>query len=358
MKVVEVQTSILVVPNAPPWSTYYPVNAYIVARILTDEGLEGLGYTVTVGPAGAEAIRAELESRLIPALIGRDPLQINAFWQEMYHLDRGLRKKGVTVYAMSALDIGLWDLLGKAASRPIWQLLGGSPTPIPAYGSGGFIGYSVDTIVGEAQSLIELGCRSYKLKIGLPDLAENVERVRLVREALGPEIKLMVDANQRWDMLTSIQVGRRLEPYDIFWYEEPVLADHIEQCAQVAQALTIPIATGENEYTRYGFRDLIEKRAAYYLNPDIHRCGGIGETLRICHLAAAHDLPIAPHLAPELSVQVLAAIPNACILEWPSGQPDGLWEHPPVVIDGALTPPDRPGHGMELTAEALTRYRR
>jgi L-alanine-DL-glutamate epimerase-like enolase superfamily enzyme len=194
------------------------------------------------------------------------------------------------------------------------------------------------------------------MKVGLPNLTENLERVRAVRKALGDDIKLMLDVNQRWDVLTSIQMGRKLEPYDIFWYEEPVLADHIAQCAQVARSIDIPIATGENEYTRYGFRDLIERQAAYYLNPDIHRCGGITEFMRIAHLAAAHDLPIAPHIAPELSIQVMAAIPNRALVEWPSGQPAELWRDPIELVDGAVPLPTRPGHGMEFSDEAVKRY--
>lgn len=180
--------------------------------------------------------------------------------------------------------------------------------------------------------------------------------MRAVRKALGDDVRLMLDVNQRWDVLTSIQMGRRFEPFDIFWYEEPVLADHVAQCAQVARSITIPVATGENEYTRYGFRDLIEAGAAAYLNPDVHRCGGISEMLRIAHLAAAHDLPIAPHIAPELSVQVLAAIPNVGLMEWPSGQPDDLWRDPIEVVDGTVAVPDRPGHGLEFQPDAIKRF--
>ncbi len=177
-----------------------------------------------------------------------------------------------------------------------------------------------------------------------------------MREALGDGMEILVDANQRWDVATNIRVANAIADYDIFWYEEPVLADNINQCAEVAAAIPIPVATGENEYTRYGFRDLIDACAAEYLNPDIHRCGGFTETMRIAHLAAAYDVKVAPHLVPELHVSVLAAIPNGALVEVLAGSPDNLWEHPVEIVDGHLLPPDRPGHGMAFSAEAIRDY--
>ena len=356
MKITAVKISMLRVPNNPPVSTYYRENRYVVARIQTDEGLEGLGYTMLVGGAGAESVREYLEKSLVPQLIGENPLHVGRLWQKMYDTDRGIRKKGIPVYAISALDIGLWDLLGKSMGRPVWQLLGACAEEIAVYGSGGFLSYSVDEIVKEAEGFLALGCRHYKMKIGRPNLMENVERVRAVRKALGNNVELLVDANQRWDVATHRKIGRHLEEFDLFWYEEPVLADNIAQCAEVARALNIPIATGENEYTRYGFRDLIEHKAAHYLNPDIHRCGGIGEMMKIAHLAAAYDLRIAPHLVPELSIHVLVSIPNAALVEVLAGAPSGLWQEPPEIKNGMMAPPTRPGHGMEFSAEALKRF--
>jgi L-alanine-DL-glutamate epimerase-like enolase superfamily enzyme len=341
MKITGVTISTIKVPNGPPVNTYYAANTYIVTRIETDAGIEGLGYTMLVGGMGAGSVRAYLEENILPLVIGADPLQIGAIWQTMYENDRGLRKKGIPVYAMSAIDIGLWDILGKAVDRPIWHLFGAHNERVPVYGSGGFLSYSVDEIVAEAEAFRAQGCRHYKFKLGLPKVAENIDRV---------------DANQRWDVATNIRVGRMLEEFDLYWYEEPVLADNIQQCADVAAAIAIPVATGENEYTRYGFRDLIEARAAQYLNPDIHRCGGFSEMMKISHLAAAYDVKIAPHLVPELSIHVLAAIPNAALVEVLAGSPDDLWEHPPAIVDGYMAPPDRPGHGMTFSTDAVKRY--
>ena len=240
--------------------------------------------------------------------------------------------------------------------RPVWQLLGSCAEAIPVYGSGGFLSYSVHDIVKEAEGFIAQGCRHYKMKLGRPNLMENVERVRAVRNALSDSVELLVDANQRWDVATHLKIGRRLEEFDLFWYEEPVLADNIAQCAEVARALNIPIATGENEYTRYGFRDLIEQNAARYLNPDVHRCGGIGEMMKIAHLATAYNVNIAPHLVPELSIHVLVSIPNAALVEVLAGAPSELWKEPVQITNGMMAAPTRPGHGMEFSDYALKRF--
>jgi len=356
MKITAVKTLMLSVPNSPPVSSYYPANSFMVARIETDEGLEGLGYTMTVGPGGSSSIMAYMKDSLIPLLIGEDPRMIGKVWEKMYENDRGVRKKGIPVYAMSALDIGLWDILGKSVGKPVWQLFGAYIDKVPVYGSGGFLPYSLDQLIAEAEGFRDQGCRYYKFKIGRPDVMENIERVRAVHKAVGKDMQLLVDANQRWDVATNIRVGRLLEEFDLYWYEEPVLADNIEECAEVAAAIPIPVATGENEYTRYGFRDLIEARAATYLNPDIHRCGGFSEIIKISHLAAAYDIKIAPHLVPELSVQVLACIPNGSLVEVLAGSPEDLWRDPVEIVDGMLIAPDRPGHGIEFSKDSIKRY--
>jgi L-alanine-DL-glutamate epimerase-like enolase superfamily enzyme len=356
MKITAIKTSTLKIPNPPPRNTYYACNIYVVAKIHTDEGIEGLGYTMLVGGDGASSVRAYLDDNIVPRLIGKNPLQIGKIWEEMYDADRGLRKKGIPVYAISLIDIGLWDILGKSVGKPIWQLLGACRDRVPVYGGGGFLSYTVADLIKEAENALAMGCRHYKMKIGLPDIMENVNRVKAVRKAVGDKVRLIVDANQRWDVQTNIRVGKMLEEYDIFWYEEPVYADNIRGCAEVARRINIPVATGENEYTRYGFRDLIEQKAATILNPDITRCGGFSEMMKIAHLAAAYDVKIAPHVVPELSLHVGASIPNVLLLEWSIGRPTGLWRDDPQVVDGAITVPDRPGHGMEFTKTAIRKY--
>jgi len=355
MKITAIQLSTLNVPAPPPRNTYYPHNTYVIARIRTDEGIEGLGYTMLVGGDGASSVRAYLQDNLVPRLIGEDPLQISKLWQKMYDSDRGIRKKGIPMYALSAIDIGLWDVLGKSVGRPLWQLWGGAADGLPVYGGGGFLSYTVADLVKEAEATFAIGSRHYKMKVGLPDTIEDAKRVAALRKAIGDSAKLLVDANQRLDVHTNVRLAKLIEPYDIFWYEEPVYADNIAQCAEVARRINIPVATGENEYTRYGFRDLVESKAAAILNPDIMRCGGFSELLRISHLAAAYDIRIAPHLAPELSVHVLASIPNALLLEWSISRTP-IWREEPALDNGCMRVPHRPGHGMEFSEAALAKY--
>jgi len=320
------------------------------------EGIEGLGYTMFVGGDGASSVRAYLNDNLIPRLIGDNPLQIGKIWQKMYDADRGLRKKGIPVYAIRAVDIALWDIMGKSVGRPIWQLLGAVTDRAPVYGGGGFRSYSTADLVKEAEADFALGCRYYKMKIGLPDVMENVRRVRDVGKAIGDDIGLLVDADQRWDLHTHIKVAHLIEPYDIFLYEEPVYADNLDRCAEFARRTSIPVATGENEYTRYGFRDIIDKKAAMILNPDSTRAGGISGLLKISHLAAAYDVKIAPHIAPELSIHVMAAIPNALLLARSVSRPIDLRQEDPQIVAGAMVPPARPGHGMEFSEASLKKY--
>ncbi|HEX2826946.1 MAG TPA: mandelate racemase/muconate lactonizing enzyme family protein [Burkholderiales bacterium] len=359
MKIRAIDISRLDVATPPPRNTYYPNNSYVVVRVKTDEGIEGLGYTMLVGGNGASSVQAYLKDNLAPLLEGEDPTHTGRLWQKMYDADRGIRKKGIPMYALSAVDIALWDIVGKSVQRPLWQLWGAVSDKVPVYGGGGFLSYSVDDIVKEAEATFAIGAKHYKMKVGLaplPDLMANVKRVAAVRKAIGDAPRLLVDVNQRLDVHSNVRLANAIEPCDIFWYEEPVYADNIGQCAEVARRINIPVATGENEYTRYGFRDLVEQKAASILNPDIMRCGGFSELLKISHLAAAYDIGIAPHLAPELSIHVLAAIPNATLLEW-SITRTRVWQEEPVVDNGFLRVPHRPGHGMEFSEEALAKYR-
>ncbi|NNE83002.1 MAG: hypothetical protein HKN28_03430 [Alphaproteobacteria bacterium] len=166
MKITKITASTMNVPNGPPVSEYYASNTYIVARIETDDGIEGLGYTMMVGGFGANSVRAYLEESLIPLMIGEDPRDVGRLWQKMYENDRGIRKKGVPVYAISVIDIGLWDILAKSMDQPVWRLLGAHADKVPVYGSGGFLPYTIDQIITEAEGFRDQGCRHYKFKLG------------------------------------------------------------------------------------------------------------------------------------------------------------------------------------------------
>ena len=357
MKITAVETSALRVPTRQQMKLEFPDHGVVVAQVRTDEGLTGLGYAVAFAGGGVEAIHTYLETRLAPLLIGEDPLFVERLWERMYRFDRGIRKVGIAAYALSALDIALWDLVGKAAGKPLFKLWGATTDRVPAYGSGGWAKYATKDIIAEAERYVGLGCRYYKMKIHDPDPRANRKRVKAVQKELGDDVRMMVDANQKLDVLGAIRQARELEDLDLVWFEEPVLADDIAACAEVAQASAIPIATGENNYTRYEFRELLERKAARYLMPDVCRANGFSETLRIGQLAAAHSAMVSPHVVHELSLHVAAALPNAFLVEYMEWAPSDLFDGMPAFDHGALVIPDRPGHGLALGAKAVEKYR-
>ena len=357
MKITAIESFVLSVPTPKPMALQYPLHKLVVAEISTDDAIRGLGYSLVFGGGGAEAIHAYLQTRLKPALIGEDPLFVERLWEKMFRVDMGIKKQGVAAYALSALDIGLWDIAGKAAGLPLYKLWGAVRDRIPAYGSGGWSKYSERELIAEAEKYAALGCRHYKMKIHNPDPRENRKRVEALRRALGDGVRLMVDVNQRLDVLANVRQARLLEDLDLVWYEEPVLADDIAACADVAHAIEIPVATGENNYTRFEFRELIERRAARYLMPDVCRALGFSETLRIGHLAGAHQVAVAPHVVHELSLQVVGALANGFIVEFIDWTPPDLFEEMPACKDGHFLIPERPGHGMALARGAKDKYR-
>ena len=357
MKIRAIESCVLSVPTPKPIALEYPEHRLVVATIHTDEGPSGLGYSLVFGAAGAESIQVYLETRLKPLLLGEDPLMVGHLWERMYRLDRGIRRQGVAAYAVSALDIGLWDLAGKVAGLPLFKLWGGVRDRVPVYGSGGWPKYPLDALIDEARRYAALGCRYYKMKIHDPDPRVNRRRVEAVRAALGEGVRLMVDVNQRLDVLGNIRQARMLEEFDLVWYEEPVLADDLAACAEVAHAIGIPVATGENNYTRFEFRELIERRAARYLMPDVCRANGFSETLRIGHLAAAHQVMVSPHVVHELSLQVVGALANGYLVEFIDWTPPDLFTGMPCCVDGHFTIADTPGHGIALAPGAERKYR-
>jgi L-alanine-DL-glutamate epimerase-like enolase superfamily enzyme len=356
VKITAIDTCILTVPTPPPMASQYPQQKLVVAEIATDAGVRGLGYSLVFGGGGAEAVLAYVE-RLKAVLAGEDPLFVERLWEKMFRADQGIKKQGVAAYAIAALDIGLWDIAGKAAGLPLYKLWGAVTNRIPAYGSGGWSKYTEQDLVAEAEKYAALGCRHYKMKIHHPDPRGNRRRVETVQRALGGRMRMMVDVNQRLDVLGNLRQAAALEDLDLVWYEEPVLADDNAACAEVAHAIGIPVATGENHYTRWEFRDLIERRAARYLMPDVCRALGFTETLRIGRLAAAHGLALSPHVVHELSLHVVGALANGFLVEFIDWTPPDLFEEMPPCRGGDFVIPERPGHGMALARGAVEKYR-
>ena len=357
MKITAIDTCVLTVPTPRPMSLEFPHHKLVVADIATDEGVRGLGYSLVFGGGGAEAVLSYLDLRLKPLLLNEDPLHVERLWEKMYRGDRGVRRIGLAGMAISALDIALWDVTAKAANQPLYRLWGGATERVAAYGSGGWGRYTESDLVGEAEKYAALGIKYYKMKIHHPDPRVNRARVQAVKKALGPGVRMMVDVNQKLDLEGNLRQAALLEDLDLVWYEEPVLADDLAACAEVAARINIPVATGENHYTRYEFRELIERKAARYLMPDVCRANGYSETLKIGHLAAAHGVAVSPHVAHELSLQICGALSNGFLVEYMDWAPPDLFEELPPCTDGAFRIPSTAGHGLALTKVALQKYR-
>jgi D-arabinonate dehydratase len=273
-------------------------------------------------------------------------------------------RRGITTRAISTIDIALWDLKAKVAGMPLYRLLGGYADRLPTYIAGGYYeeGKGLPELAREMAENVALGAKAVKMKVGGVSIREDAARVKTVREAVGPDVMVMVDANCAYRSYQAIQLAKRIEELDVFWFEEPVAPDDYEGHARLAQQTSIPIASGENEYTRYGFRDLIARGSVAILNADAQILGGITEFMKVAALAQAHDLDIAPHGDQNVHVHLVAAISNGLIVEYYRDTVDPMWrrtyrETLLLNDDGTLSPPERPGLGVELNDAALAPYR-
>ena len=338
----------------------YPTAGLNVVKIDTDEGVSGLGLCGSV--MGAEEIGTAILDHLRQFVVGQDPFDNERIWDDMWQ-PKLVGRRGITTRVISGIDIAIWDIKGKVANRPLYKMLGGFTNKVPVYIAGGYYeeGKGLEDLAAEMEESVSMGARAIKMKIGGAPINEDDERVRVVREAVGPDVKVMVDANCAYRYYEAIEIARKMEKYDVFWFEEPVNPDDYEGHKLIAQSTIIPVATGENEYTRYGFRDLIQNRCAAIIQPDGLIMGGITEFMKVAALAQAHDLPIAPHGNQDVHVHLVSAIPNGLTVEYYRGSTDPMWgkmfKDTLQVKDGHVSPPDRPGIGIELNDEALAPHR-
>lgn len=338
----------------------YPLAGLDVIKVETDEGVTGIG--VFQGVYEAEEIGRSILGHLKQYAIGQDPFDTERIWDDMWQ-PKLIGRRGLTTRVISGIDIAMWDIKGKVANRSVHKLLGGFADKVPVYIAGGYYeeGKGLDDLATEMEESVAMGANAIKMKIGGAPINEDVERVRVVREAVGPDVKLLVDANCAYRFYEAIEIARKMEKYDIFWFEEPVNPDDYKGHKLISEATSIPIATGENEYTRYGFRDLIEARCVAILQPDALIMGGVTEFMKVAALAQAHDLPVSPHGKQDVHIHLVAAVPNGLTLEFYRGSTDPMWDkmflHALQVEDGFVSPPDRPGMGLELNDEALAPYR-
>lgn len=331
-------------------------------EVFTDEGVSGLGSCLGTPPS---AIKAIVEDVYAPALRGRDPFEIEGIWRDLYvgRTERSAGPRGIGIGALSGVDIALWDIKGKALGLPIYQLLGGAAhLKVRAYASS-IYWQQPETAYEEAKRYIAQGYTGVKIKIG-GDLERDLAMVAAVREAVGPKIDLFVDANVCYTTKLALRVVRELERQSVFWFEEPIPFDDLDGQKLLSDATSVRIAAGENNYTRFGFRDLIGRKAVDVVQPDAARCGGITEIRKIGAMATANDLLFVPHsfgdAALELAaLHVIASTPEAFIIEHDITYNPLRSELGGTLLeakDGFLPLPNKPGLGVELTDEFREKY--
>jgi L-alanine-DL-glutamate epimerase-like enolase superfamily enzyme len=355
MTIKAIRTTMLRVPwPQTPWlkgHAFGEARHILVLEAQTAGGIVGMGYLMVFRPT-LRTITACLEETVIPRVIGKDASAIEAIWQELWRASVTYGRGGITTMAMSALDIALWDALGKLAGLPLHRLWGHFRSKLPAYGSGCFRGSGGDGMIAKALHYKERGYKAIKMQVAhSASLATDLDNVRRMREAVGPDIAIMIDVNMGWTADVAIQMGRKFQDYDVYWLEEPVGPDDFAGYLRIAEALDLRIVGGETHFTRFDLKPFFENPRLPILQPDPMR-GGLTDLRKTAAIADTWNMSLAPHLFPELNVQLLASIPNGLWIE-DMGLSDDLWVDPVPVVNGTITAPERPGHGLAFKPEIL-----
>jgi L-rhamnonate dehydratase len=339
----------------------------VIVRVRTDDGLEGLG---TVG-VGSPASKPVIDHHLAPLVVGASPFDVELLWERMFRATINIGRKGLVLEAISAIDIALWDILGKATGQPLYNLLGGRTRDrIRAYVSQSYAKADLDAVREEAASYREQGFTALKMRFGYgPSDGEagkraNYELVAAVREAIGPDTELMADAYMGWDLSYAIDMIRRLEDLNLRWVEEPLVPDDIDGYVRLRSIVSTPISAGEHEFTRWGYRELLTRGAVDIVQPDVNRMGGITEARKVWALASAFNVPVVPHSHQSHNAHLIMAHLNSPLIEFfPTGVHrtgytffTELFEGEPEAVDGWVELGDAPGLGITLDEDVLEEY--
>ncbi|NJC23868.1 L-alanine-DL-glutamate epimerase-like enolase superfamily enzyme [Arthrobacter pigmenti] len=350
-KITGFSARLITVPLPRPWGADVQENSFLATTVTTDDDGVGHGFswTPTIGP---HAVLALLEHDIAPFVVGL-PAQAEPVWDALWARLHEAGGGGLTTIAMAGVDLALWDLAGRQSGCSVPDLLGRRRETVPVYGSGVNLHYSLEELLEQVQRWVAEGRQAVKVKVGKPDLREDAERIAAVREVLGPDRALMIDANQRWDLPNTLRALDRLGEYGLHWLEEPIRADDLSAYRRLRRSSPVPIALGENVHTIYRFRDFIEAEAVDIIQPNIVRVGGITPFRRIVELARANSIAVAPHLLPELSGQLASTLAETAWVEAVDGATLaelGVLAGPsPVSItEAGLTVSGQPGLGLEL----------
>lgn len=352
MIIKDIRTHLLSVPFSDPPKTGFLTLQNIdllVVEIETSSGVIGTGHLHPLG-RGMRTIEMCIHEMLKPLLIDQDANNVEDLWQKMWQSTYIQGRMGISVMAMSAIDIALWDAVGRSQGKALWQLWGGRADPLPIYGSGCFRGLGHDGMIEKAQQFVAQGHSAIKMQVAhLFTHDEDIANVRDMRAALGSDIEIMIDVNQGWTADEAITVGRQIEEFDITWLEEPVIADDFDGYHAIADAIKIPVVGGENHFTHHDLKPFFASGKIPILQPDIMR-GGYSELRVIADHASKAGITIAPHMFPELSIHLVASIANPSWLEG-MGWYNHLWVEANNPVNGYMTPSTRPGHGMDFRPE-------
>lgn len=355
--------------RCPLKETFWTANSRInnivesLVKVYTDEGIIGIGKS-----NGDPEI---MEKGLKSLILGKNPFQVEMIWNKMFSLtyDGRLTRREWTppkvIASIAAIDIALWDIIGKATGKTVCELLGGYKKGVPTYATGGYYQEKKDVqmLVEEQQIYVEkYGYKAVKIKVGRVPLKEDTQRIEAVRKALGDDIDIMLDANQGWAVDRAIEAARVFEPLGIRWLEEPVhWYDCVDGLAKVGRSTNLTIASGERELTRFGCRNLLQRGDIDILQFDATRGGGVTEWRKVAAIADAHNIWMAPHHDPQIHVHLVGAVPNGLILEsFPNPERDPLWQKlyskGAEIKGGYCAVPDRPGFGIEIDEKSLQKY--
>jgi L-alanine-DL-glutamate epimerase-like enolase superfamily enzyme len=356
MKIVGHRSAIVELPADEPLADAperpHGTRPTVVLELLTDDGLEGVGFTF-LGAGLTRALHVAVQD-LAELAVGHDPLCAESVLRRLRGAAEGAGPAGIFTLALSAIDIALWDLRAKAAGLPLWKLLGGAGEPVPTYASGALMrGLSLDAAVASAGRLVERGFRAMKMQLALPGdttPAREIERARRIRERVGPDAELMCDVNQRWRVDEAITIGRRLEDVRFAWLEDVAAHDDYEGLARIAEALTTPLAGGEYVYGLAPFRHMLEARSVDVVMIDPFRVGGITNWLKVAGMAEAFNVPVVSHLAPEIQVHLVGSVRNGLTVEYMPWSVR-LFEEVPWPAQGRLAMPTTPGLGLRFARD-------